>query len=239
MQTISVNAGNFFLWFGNKSGRGKITIGTDEDGSHYTLLIDEVKRVINIHKTYEGKNRPKKYEQIFEMSFFTFRRFIVLYKRTDLNLLEKYWLAKRINIGKLKRHDTILFPMVEDEGFAKNFVDIRRSRKIKLRREIPLEPLLTIQKFPDEIPDCKESVFWVWSTRRGRMRNQGLIFRHPLDKRERSYFFLTKKNFARYQRDSAITLFNVLKQLDFKYKNTVIGYMHQTLEERFPKNLSN
>ncbi len=234
MQNTKLDIGNFFIWFGDQPGRGKITIATGDYGYHYTLLVDQRRRVINIHKTIENDNGQKKYEQLFEMSFYTFLRYAVLFNKADIQLLKKYWLSKRINIGKLCRYNSILFPLTEDESVAKHFIDQKRKKQIRFKKEISIELLLNLYKYPEEIYDSLHSVFWIYSLRRGRCRQQGFIFRHPQDKRRRSFFYVTKRNFAKYKKEVAATLFTILQKLDFKYKEEVLEYMFDQLNEKYP-----
>ncbi len=231
MASITINTGGFYKWFGNKPNLSKITIGTADDRFHYTILINEYERVVNIHKTIESAD-GKKYEQIFEMSFFTFYRFAVLFNKIEISLIQKYWLSHKINIGKLGRHDLLLFPFVEDEDTTKNFVDNKRAKKLRFKKEIPLEAIINNSVFADELLDSKEKFFWVVSIKRGKCRNQGFIFRFSNNPNSRSFFFVTKKNFAKYQRESALALFNVLQQLNFKYKDEILAYMFEQLNNK-------
>lgn len=159
MQTLKMDVGNLFIWFGDQPGRGKITIATGEYGYHYTLLIDQKRRVINIHKTIENDNGQKKYEQLFEMSFYTFLRYTVLFNKADIYFIHKYWLSKRINIGKLRHHHCILLPLTEDESVVKHFIDQKRKKQLRFIKEISIQPLLNLYKFPDEIHDSAYSVY--------------------------------------------------------------------------------
>lgn len=232
MQNLKMDVGNFFMWFGNQPGRGKITIGTGEYGYHYTLLVDQKRRVINIHKTIENENGQKKYEQLFEMGFYTFLRYAVLFNKVDIHLLHKYWLSKRINIGKLCRYNCVLFPLTEDENVVKHFIDQKRKKQLRFKKEISIEPLLNLYKYPGETHNSDYSVFWVYSMKHGKYKQQGFIFRHPQDKRRRSFFYVTKRDFAKYKKEVAITLFNILQKLDFKYKEEVLKYMFDQLTKK-------
>ena len=235
MKEIALDTSGFYIWFGNKPKLGKITIGTGEDGSHYTILINEYKRVVNIHRTIECVS-GKKYEQLFEMSFFTFYRFAALFNKIEISLIQKYWLSHKINVGKLGRHDLLLFPFIEDETAAKDFIDNRRQKRLRFKREIPIEAIINNAVFPDELPDSKGKFFWVVSTKRSKCKSQGFIFRISNDPNIRSFFFVSKKNFAKYKRESAMVMFNVLRQLDFKYKNDVLLYMSEQMNVDYPPN---
>jgi hypothetical protein len=230
MQEIQTNTNGFFLWVGDAPGRNKITIGTGEEGVHYTLTIKEGKKVIDIHKTLEKKD-GKKYEQLFEMSFYSCMRLLALLRKSELQFLHEYWLKGRINIGKLRRHDMVLMKMTEDENVARQFVDLRREKKIRLKKTIAIAAIDSLLLYPEELSTAKESAFWVFSTRKGRFRKQGLLFRHPLDERKRSFFFITNRDFAQYGRRSAKAFYEALSRVSFKNKDNILNYLFDGLSK--------
>lgn len=228
MQEIHTNTNGFFLWIGDAPGRNKITIGTGEEGVHYTLVIKEDKKVIDIHKTIEKKS-GKEYEQLFEMSFYSCMRLFALLKRSELQFLHEYWLKRRINIGRLGHYDMVLLKMTEDENIAGQFVDLKKKKRIRLKKSIAVSALDSLLVYPDELYTATESAFWVFSTRKGRFRKQGLLFRHPLDRRKRSFFFITSRDFAKYNRRSAIAFYNALRKINFKNKETILHHLFDGL----------
>src|SRR5688500_2032057 len=117
MHKIETNTNGLFLWIGDVPGRNKFTIGTGESGVHYTLVIKEDKKVIDIHRTVEGRE-GKEYEQLFEMSFYSYMRLLSFIRKSEVQFLFPYWLKRRINIGKLRRHDMVLMKMTEEENIA-------------------------------------------------------------------------------------------------------------------------
>ncbi|MHB1922349.1 MAG: hypothetical protein ACYCOO_08945, partial [Chitinophagaceae bacterium] len=109
MNTFKTKMDNFFLWFGDRPGKEKITIGGDEPGIHYTILFKGDKRVVDIHKTIELPNNKKQYEQILEIGFFTCLRFLLTFNNANHNTLSQFLFSNRINLGKLGHHKLILF----------------------------------------------------------------------------------------------------------------------------------
>lgn len=231
MNQIQTNTNGFFLWVGNSPGRNKITIGIGEEGVHYTLVIKENKKVIDIHKTREKKD-GKEYEQLFEMSFYSCMRLLAILKQSELQFLHEYWLKRRINIGKLGRYDMVVMKMTEDENIARQFVDLKKGKKIRLKKTIPISALDGLLLCPEELPTLKESAFWVFSARKGRFRRQGLLFRHPLDLRKRSFFFITNRDFAQYTRRSAMAFYAALSRMNFKNKQNVLKYLFDGFSEK-------
>ena len=142
MTTIKTKIDNFYLWFGDQPGREKISFGGGEAGVHYTIIFKGDKRVVDIHKTIELADGKKDYEQILEMRWFTLMRFIVTFHKVNIYLLRKFWFANRINLGKLGHHNLILFPLTPDDSKTELFIDTKRKKKLRFRKEIPVEPFL-------------------------------------------------------------------------------------------------
>src|SRR4029079_9621919 len=142
-----------FFWIGDRPGRNKFIIGSGE-GYHITFLLDERKRVLNIHKTNDNSLTPTKYEPLFEIGFYSLLKLIVGIRRQNWGVLEKYWLGKRVNLGKLGRHHCVLIPMVEDEASLSKIVTSKRSKKIELKKDFPERTIDLMNEtltYPDEM----------------------------------------------------------------------------------------
>jgi hypothetical protein len=194
MKTIKTHIDNFFIWFGNKPGQEKITFGRGEAGVHYTIIFKGNKRVVDIHKTIELSESKKEYEQILEMSWFTFMRFIILFHKSTLCLLRKFWFTNRINLGKLGHHNLVLFPLTLDDRKSELFIENKQKKKIGFRNEISVTSFREMFFYLAEVPYSKQKSFWVYSTKKGILKQQGIIFQHEGDLRTRSFYFITKKN---------------------------------------------
>jgi hypothetical protein len=235
MATLKFNTGNSFLWFGNKPGLNKITLNAGEHGHHYTLLCNERERIINIHKTDERKKGKEKYEQLFDISFFAFLRFVVMFNQANLILIRKYWAGRRINTGKLHRHNLIFWPVVEGKNFEDVFIDTKRKRKWRLKKEISLNFLEGYCLFPDELHASQHKLFCAYSNRKGRCKLQGLIFKNSAIENSQSFIFLSKNDLNCYQKKTATALFHILNNLDFKNKGEVLKRFPESVRNYFAK----
>lgn len=230
MTTIKTKMNGFFLWLGDNPGREKITFGVGEKGVHYTIIFKGDKKVLDIHKTIELGGDKKEYEQILEMRWFTLIRFILKFHEVNICLLRKYWFTHRINLGKLGHHNLVLFPLKSDETSAQLFIDNKRDKQMKFRKEIPLAPFLDMFVYPNEVHNSKQKAFWVYSTKKGRVCRQGLIFQNEADKRPGSYYFIPNRMFGKFIRANQLAVLNILNQLDFKNKCSFITQFKATLK---------
>ncbi len=229
MTTSKTNIDNFYLWFGDQPGREKITFGGDEAGVHYTIIFKGNKRVVDIHKTIELADGKKDYEQILEMRWFTLMRFMITFHKVNIYLLRKFWFANRINLGKLGHHNLILLPQTLNDSKVELLIDNKRKKKLRFRKEIPVELFREMFLYPDEVPDSKQKSFWVYSTKKGKLKQQGLIFQHEGDKRTRSFYFIASKQFRKFKRDNQVAMFDILHRLDFTNKSAVMAYLYTQL----------
>jgi hypothetical protein len=229
MTTIKINIENFYLWFGNQPGREKITLGGGDAGVHYTIIFKGNKRVVDIHKTIELADGKKDYEQILEMRWFTLMRLIATFQKVNIYLLRKFWFANRINLGKLGHHNLILFPLTPNDSQAELFIDNKRKKKLRFKKEIPVGAFLEMFLYPHEVLNSKQKSFLAYSTKYGRLKQQGLIFQQESDKRTRSFYYITSKQFRSFIRANQVAIFNILNCLDFTNKRAVMTHLFKQI----------
>lgn len=217
------NTDNFFLWIGDQPGREKVTIGLGEKGVHYTIVFKESKQLFDLHKTIELPNGEKKYEPISEMKPFTLVRILASLHGSQAYLLQKFWLANRINLGKLGHHDLMLFPLEVSEEDATHLIDNKRKRQIKLKKQIPIEPFKKLFIHPHEIATCPYRSFWVYSSKRGNLGLQGFIFQLTGDKRTHSFYFVSRKQLNAFIRANHLEILKILSSLQFVNKQVILA----------------
>ncbi|MHB1922748.1 MAG: hypothetical protein ACYCOO_10985, partial [Chitinophagaceae bacterium] len=111
-----------------------------------------------------------------------------------------------------------------------------RSKKIKFRKEFSVESILELFLYPDQILQRKVKSFWVYSTKRGQFKRQGLIFKQNSDDMRRIFYFVSDKHLRKYMYTTQITMFDILNQMDFKNKNVVLTQLcKQFSDERLNK----
>lgn len=217
---------NFFVWFNTNPGAEKISFGVGNDGDHYTIRFWSRKRYLDLHVTNEKTGKRK---TIFEISYYGVFRLLVKLQKIQPILLRKY--LRRINLGKLKHHNCILFAHNLNEDSLKDFVLIKKGR-IKFRKNADLEGLSKFFIEPDQIHTSNAEIFQVYKVKKGRILRQGFLYKTENNKITNRFIFFTKRNFAGYNRQLAIVMFNLLKQREFLNKDEILRLMYEKLTSK-------
>jgi len=222
MTAIKTNLEKLFVWFGDSPGAEKITIGGFTPGEHLTVIFKGTERVIDIHRAFEGDNiKPKTYQQLFEMRFFTFMRFMVEFRKVNTNLLREFWLGNSITIGKIGHHNLMLTKFEPDEVNEHLIRRSERNKKLRFAAEVYTDQMEAMFFESSKLNETDENSFWVYSTRRGCLRNEGMIFRET--KHAKRFYFIQLKTLRRFAQQLQFNILEILRGLDFVNKEGIIS----------------
>ena len=214
------------IQFGTTEGKEKVIIIDRKTGSHYTLIFKGEQKTVDFHrKDVCPINGTPVYEQFFEMRTFTVIRLFALFLQVNNTLMRKYWFAHRINLGKLGRYKMIAFPTSVAENNIDYFITYNRKTQFQFAEEINLD-LITGMMLPShELNYTVEKAYWVYSAKNRSIKKQGIIFKQIGDKREKSFYFVSNKNFNEYIKAGRDVILNTIQQLHFKNKEFVLNYL--------------
>lgn len=230
---MSMEIAKYFMWIGDKPGREKITVGGNP-GYHFTLMWNGRERALNLHKTIDSSDSKPLHVPLFKIKLFTLLRFLVLYSRINGDIIKKYQGASRINIGKLKRYHLTLLPTKFSEEQRHILIDVKRKKKLKIKSEINQEAVFSLYKQPDEIMNIECNKFIACSTRKGRLRMEGIIWRGDGEANRKSYYFLKRRNINIYTKELSIAMVKILRTLPFENKKEILIQMENNLREQYP-----
>ena len=229
MTAIRTNLEKIFVWFGDSPGAEKITIGGFTPGEHFTIIFKGTERVIDIHRAFEGDGiKSKSYQQLFEMRFFPFMRFMVEFRKVNINLLLEFLLGNSITIGKMGHHNLMLTKFEPDEVSACLIRKSKQNKKIKFAAEVSSEQMEGMFFESGHLKETDENSFWVYSTKKGRLKNEGMIFRDGAIQTRR-FYFLRCKTLQKVNRLIQMKILEILKGLDFLNKDAVIDHFTASL----------
>jgi hypothetical protein len=204
----------------NLSGKEKISVGGFVSGHHYTLHFGTRSGTIDIHKTSNNGS----HQTLLKASHYTVMRFIVLVYKPLLYGIKKHWYNRRINIGKLKKHNCFLFPAsYESQELEKYFKVTKQGRKLRFRKDFPLHEFSDMILSPDDLLEDSSDTYMVYQFKKGKLLHQGMLIRRKLLGADiKGFIFCSKKDFNAFQRLSSHTFFNALHQLEFFGKDQVM-----------------
>lgn len=215
MKNIEHGLRNIFFWVGDKKGAEKITMGIGETGVHYTLIFKGDKKIVDLHKAFELPGGRKTYEPIFEMPVASFEHFMSLLIEAIYSNIHKFWFNRRINIGRLKHYRMILLPMMPDESKAYYFIDNKKKKKIRFKKDIPRALILEMFLYPEQIQQRGQESFFAYAYKRGRLRFQGIVLQIVNGKETPSLYFINNDQYRKFVEACRKEMNGILKQLSY------------------------
>lgn len=224
----------FTLYFKETPPNEKIVIKMDKWDVHYTIEFGFQKKKLNIHRTTEIRgSKQKKYKHLVTIRHFTLGRVLVYLKYNFPHLLQRYFFSKKINQGKLNRHNCILMPLECNQDKFANWMVVEK-KKFRFSKKLKLPNPEDIYVIPDEINDCHSKSFIVYKVYRGNLRMQGFIYKQTNKSNSKSFFFISKRNLNHFMRDYAVLLYGIFQQINFKGKPKILTEMENRFRENYP-----
>lgn len=234
---------SLFLWVNERPDEQKYSFKIENGTVHYTIRVWNRNRTVDLHKTDERykQDDPRRYEQLFSISFYGLRKLIVILRRFDTAAFINELLNNKITAGKLKRYDCILTPM-EKETFDKyDIVAVKKKaagNRYKINKNF--NPLLLAKEWlqVEEALIHPSSMFLVHRYKRGRLVMNGQVFKVPGAHGSRSFIYFSPKLFKLMGR-SSINLFNeALALIEFGNKENVMNFLNRKMPTILSRNRS-
>lgn len=218
-----------FLFVQQTPGAEKISFNSFELGAHYTIRFWSRKKTIDLHKTNEITGDR---ETLFEIS--TFRLLLLLgrLQRVQQFLTQEIWLDHKINPGKLKKYNCLLFDLNDKSISQEDVLKINGGKKLRFSRGLNLFELSKKMEAlsPDILHTRNEGMFMVYRFKRGRWLMQGMIFKIPQLK---GNYFITIKDFNLTSKLTMIAIYNLASQVNFDNKDAVLTVLRQLLLKKY------
>lgn len=187
-KNINTDLGHYAFGYGDMPDLYKIMFWNTKEKYHYTLLFNDHKKIMDVHKTHDDLERVPKYEPMMQIKYFTLLRFLALHSKMQVALLRKYWLSHTISIGKLIRLDAFILPMDSME-YASTFIQSKGTKKYRVRKEINLDELDRHFIEPMEIRQSQSETFIAHVRKNGRLQMAGIII-----KKDTALHFINERN---------------------------------------------
>lgn len=232
---------HFFLG----EGRDKLIIGLSPS-HHLTIHFGTNSGIADIHTTDQRKSVLEKHVPIVKISHEQLQELGRGLEEKIGPMLNKTLHSKRINLGKLQRHNHSLIRLGFNEEFYKALL-LLKKKKLKLKKEIDDSHFDSMHALPCQIKEEEtQRAYIVQRIKNGNVRFEGIItFPHPgLGRRP---YFIHRKDLRRFLLEFLTIILNALEELGIKlhpsvinqferYKLGQVGDLKKFLEDLRPMN---
>ena len=221
-----------FLYLGTIPGNEKITVGS-WDSNHYTLHFGTKSKTLDIHRKNE---KTGEHNTLFELGHYALMRLVVTIKNFILpEILEL--INNRVNVGKLRRHDCFLISGDTSTISTDNFLKVRkRGNRIRLREEFKFSALHNALVLPVDAPKRTESFYQVYSSKRARIRSEGIVFRNCFNPHSHYFIWISKNEMNKLIRRFTSVIADSITTLDFYKKEELTAKFRESIIQRYGEN---
>ncbi|MBK7129075.1 MAG: hypothetical protein IPM74_03735 [Crocinitomicaceae bacterium] len=210
-----------FLKIVSTSGKEKLILGSDK-AFHYTLHFGLKSKILDLHLT---RNNGEQKTLIKIPHYSLFRAMVYISKATVFGL-QKYWFQHKINVGKLKRYNCILFPISGNDEQIPDFFKIKKGGKhFRIRNDIAFEKFDQNFVLPANINKSKDGAFMVYRYRKGIFVYQGMVIKRKDLKNFDRLYFCSSKNFNSFMKFYGHFLFRTIQRMNFKGQDTILKFL--------------
>jgi hypothetical protein len=179
---------DFFVNITDKPGKEKITIGPIDFGKHLTFHFGTKSKTFDIHIKDEINNT---YETIITIRYFSLYRLYALIKNDVSELINNTY-SNHINLGKLRRYDCFLQPLMLNDTTTKIIKTNSNQNKYKFKKAISVNELTGLFIDLNDIdPNCES--FIVYKFRKGKPIFNGMIFKRIDKETQNGFIYLSRK----------------------------------------------
>lgn len=213
---------NFFFYVNNSEGKGKIVIGTNIPGMHYTVFIKGWSEYYDIHKTYpDGKH---------------FTLFKI--KKVDANLIlsrlelaipflfQQHFFKKKLHLSELQRLNLSILPLNENIK-EEDVIEYINPKKFKLKPKILNKKYVKNIISSKNIGRSKSYKFLVFDKRE---RTIGFIMRLP-EQPLKEFVYIKRKNIREFFTHLLAVILYSIKIMDMKHKikiqRTIVNFFNE------------
>lgn len=233
MSSLSTELKNFFFYINTTPGADKITFGIGQ-GIHYTIRYWNIKKIIELHI----KNEPlSTYETIIEIKCFTFLKLLINFSKAHEYLFRKYWLINTINLGKLKHHNFILYPISTNADDTKD-IFVLKSKMLRFKKNLNFNELQKNYIFPDDLLHNEYEFFKVFKYKNGNLKSQGDLYKIKNRPNKKQFILITNKNRKNFDYRLLLIIYSLLLKLDFSKKEYVLKILYDKLPYKYKHNFN-
>lgn len=221
----------FFLYVGVQPGCEKVVIGSNDLPLHLTCMIKRGQGLYEAHLTPQGKGFDKETRDIvFRMPIDDFNRFLLEWNAA-IQAIINYYYSQKINLGRMRRYKWVILPIIDDSQKAQQVVKVTKAGKhFRFNEKFDSEGM----EFELLCPGCySQSGFhkgFVYSTRKGRLRRQGVVFSMPQSK---GYHYVSAKGFNQMIKELIECTYDILSKYKIERQDRLLQYLEGVYRRKY------
>lgn len=186
-----MNEFNFSIFFNKNHGKEKISFAPIAKDKHLTLHLGTKSKVLDIHIKNEKEINPEKvYNTLLKISHYRLKR-ILLLSRSQMNEILKKAFKEKINIGKLRKNQCILQPLVSSN--ISEILEINKTKtKIKFKKDTTSDQISSLFIEVDQM-NSNTDIHFVYRLKKGQLVSNGIIFKRWDVETEKSFIYLSER----------------------------------------------
>lgn len=213
----NTHAPSLFFYLTDKQGKEKFVLGPISKGKHLTIHLGRNSKTFDIHITDETNNS---YETILAIRYFSAYRLWLLI-RNDIAKLVYETYSHHINLGKLKKYNCILQPLILNENTSKIFKSNKENTRFRISKTININDLTNLFIDLNNV-DINCDSFRVYKRQKGMLIPNGYIFKRTDKKTDKSFIYVLDKDILKLRLETLkIAIENIKKIDDINCKNLI------------------
>jgi hypothetical protein len=169
---------------------------------------------------------------LLEIKVFTLLRLFVRLKNNAPIYLEKYWSKNIVNLGKLKHHNCILYPISNIEKKFSEYLKVSKN-KLKFLKDKNYDKLNDLFIFPEELSESTETIFHVYKVKNEKLLQQGILYKLPNQKSEKRFVFMTNKANNLFRKEILFCIYKAIENQNLYENDIYIAEFMKRINEKY------
>lgn len=212
--------GRYAFGYGDQEGRHKIMFWDKKQGFHYTILMNDKRKLLDIHKTIDI---PGQYAQpeVLKMSYRDCLKLLAGLAKLEKEIQGLFTqIVEVIGLRKLHQMKAALLPEIDETKYSVLF-ERKRPKRFPIRRRINRRNFEDLFIHPKEITNNPAASYTVFKKKRSKESKDPFGFIYPTHKE--GVYILIRSN-RQLQMAEVITskFIEIIKQTPLKSKEALL-----------------
>jgi hypothetical protein len=208
----------FEFGYGDQPGRLKFILWDHKRRFHYTLVFNDKRRVIDLHKTYDDGRRTGRQQPIVKIGYFSCLKVFVALSKVQESIVKKYLRPRRIELAELNSMDAVLMP--SNSNHVEDRIIDRQRKKIRIKDNVSINDIHDMFILPEEIIDVQADFFYVYYNDNRHLRLKGLLIANS----NGESLIISKRKLDQFNTEIQSAFIDAIKSSNIPSKETLLSF---------------